>query len=300
MKRTYLLISLFFLVVSSLQAQIIDEHIDFSDTTQLHKLNMKDGSILYGRLISLNKEKLVFQTNNNEFELSAAGVESVSILNDKEKKRYARKGQQLEFNQFLTFSSTAFALKKKEWYYHSFYGISHSFERGLGKGFSVGVGLTLPFFPNVSLGYAHKVNEKFRIGVTSTASSLPTYFFSGVTIMNFTVGSPKMFLNFGGGLAYQKQFEGYSDVFFSSYFHLGGSMRVADKWFLVTDNVFYDKRNVPVQGEFTFGARKVFPRAHLDFGIVPRNVNLKLNAGYSKTVLIPLPYIAFGCKFGKV
>jgi hypothetical protein len=291
MTKEILFVVLISFVSLILHAQKIDKKINLSDTTQVHQLNMKDGAVLYGRLISFGAESWVFEHNHERLTFGIKTIESVEVSGDKSNKRYIGQDDKPSCSQVLSLNSTAFPLKKREFYYHSTYGLYHNFEMGLGKGFSVGLGLLVPIIPSVTLKYSHKITKNFNAGLSNNFLVAGL----GTSKLDFTLGTPDMFLNFGGGIVYGKGVLMPHKWGYMQYYHLGGSIKLHRNWSLITDNSFIYRPNEIETFLPSLIARRLFKRGHLDFGVLAFNIPIG-----TYMAVIPLPYLGFGCKFGKV
>ena len=310
--RSLLVVFLFFILagasLSSLQAQIISQDLDLSDTTQMHLVYTKKGDRLVGRILSIENTNVAFLLNDRiELQFQLSELEEIQVLDgdnleedtniETRRKSYQEKKRKIHGYENLIpyLVPTGFGLKKGETEVRNFNLFLFSIDHGIEDHLSIGADL-LPFFsiiiPNARIKTNYSFNDNLHISGSAnlTGIFLTSFDFEAIGLAYIagalTIGTPKRFLNFSTGYGIPLVRNTEQLWVFSG----GGSTRVG-KSLKLTTTVFWtriDEFTLPGIINGTFGWF---------------NSNHRIDGGLAFFVengffLGPIPSISYAYRFG--
>lgn len=325
MKKLTLLLLMFVGAIAQLSAQRIEGRLNLSDTTQVHQLILKDGSVIVGRLKTMHAETWEFKYSGKVEQIPTNKIDRLKVL-DKGKTDGDNDVVVMEpanptnnGNSEVIITPTAMPLEKGKIFYETIWGYYHYVEYGLGKGFSIGGGGALPILAT-RLRWGTPLGKLIHVGVSNTnyssfgvlfngSGSQSSASFAGLGTLgiisgNVAIGKTNRYINIGAGTSYILTTEdGYLSGSSLPIISVGGALPIGKRWALLSDNII-----LPVsQGNAT--AQLIFPsvacryfnkKIRLDGGFWTIFLNVGNNgrgsspssgSGYFP---IPIPYLSFG------
>lgn len=306
MRRLSLLLA-FLCVVPSLGAQ--RPQTPPADTALRQIIHTRDGSTLFGRIVSQDSVTIRFETTGGTLTLARSTVQSIETV---------RAGAMHDGEYWfpdpnrtrLFFGPTGRMLERGEGYYQNTYLVLQTFVGGINDYVTMGGGFSL--IPGVNptdwLYYiTPKVgvyrSESLNIAVGGLAGFIPNTDIHGFGIAYAvaTKGGPNGSITAGAGFGYAG-----STIASQPVVLLGGEQRVTRRVALLTENYFYlqkstgsvcninscaDDTHHQLDGAVSYGLRFLGEKLSVDFAFF--NV---INPGTDK-IFPGIPYLSFGVKF---
>jgi hypothetical protein len=267
--------------------------------TVQYRIDLRDGTRLYGKILSDNDSILVLELPN-------LGV--LSIRKDKIDKMIPMDASKTLMKSLwfknphptrLFFSPTAIPLKKGEGYYQNIYIVGNMFNYGVLDHLSIGAGFDfITMFGTINDGWnpvlnfnaklGFKVHDYVHVGAGGLYVTRINEFSAGITYALSTFGTTNS--NFTTGLGW-----GFVDGTFEEkpFVMLGGMVRCSEKIWFVTENWFApidqdEKYYIAISYGVRFSGKKI----SVDLGFINSKDIIEL-------LVIGIPYVDFVVKFGK-
>jgi hypothetical protein len=280
------LLLLFFTLPSSAQVQ--------QDT--IYRFETKDGNEYFGKIISQDNEKILVKTEKlGDITLYKSDIIKMEITNDKK----IQKGEYWNENPQAAryfWVPNGYGLRKGEGYYQNVWVFVNQVSYGFTDNISVGVGM-VPLFlfagaptpvwltPKVSFPI---VKDKINVGAGALIGTVlgEDGFGFGLLYGMSTFGSRDKNFTIGVGWGYADGEMGQRPTI-----NLSGMLRTSRNWYLMTENYYLDFGGGGV-GLISFGARRMFKKLGLDFGLfVPFSTD--------DITAIAFPWLGITLPFGK-
>ena len=284
----FALVCLLFTLPDKLSAQEVD--------STLYKVEMQDGNVFIGTIISRTTQAL-------ELETETLGVLTIPIREiaditaiDAETMIDGELWEPTQMGARYFYAPNGYGLRKGEGYYQNILVLFNQVSYGISDHFTLGVG-TVPLFlfqgaptplwitPKVSLPI---VENKFQLGAGALVGAiivdgeLETL---GIMYATATVGPRDRNLSLGLGWGF---FNG--EIANSPTTNLSGQIRVSKRTFLVSENYIFFTGSEPF-GIMALGGRTVWDKVSLDYGLAFPIVE---GSGF-----IGIPWLGVGLPFGK-
>lgn len=325
MKKLILLLLVFVGAMVKLSAQRIEGRLNLSDTTQVHQLVLKDGSLIVGRLMVMHAETWEFKYSGKVEQIPTNKIDRLKVL-DKGKTNGNNDVVVMEpanptnnGNSEVIISPTAIPLEKGKIFYETIWGYYHYMEYGLGKGFSIGGGGALPIL-TTRLRWGMPLGKLIHVGISNTnfssfgdlfdgsgsqnSASLSGLGTLGIISGNVAFGKTNRYINIGAGTSYILTTEdGYMSGSSLPIISVGGALPIGKRWALLSDNIILPVRNSNASAQLIFPsiAFRYFNRKiRLDGGFWTIFLNVGSNSrggspsNGSAFFPIPIPYLSFG------
>ncbi len=267
---------------------------DKQDST--YRFETKDGNEYIGKILSQDDTKIILRTGNlGDITLFKVDIIKMELVDEKK----MNKGQYWNENPQAAryfWAPNGYGLKKGEGYYQNVWVFFNQVSYGITNNISLGAGI-VPLFlfagastpiwitPKVSFPV---VKNKVNIGVGALLGTVIGEEQSsfGLLYGMSTFGSRDKNITVGIGWGFAGGEVGQRPTV-----NLSGMIRTSKSWYLMTENYYLDFGGGGV-GMLSFGARHMFKKLGLDFGLfVPFSTD---DIG-----LVAIPWLGLTIPFGK-
>ncbi len=246
--------------------------IQVGDAAHVHRIRLRDGSVLVGRITAVTTDSVTIETASGVLTVARSAVVSVTEMGADSVREGVAWPESVHQTRLL-FSPTAFPLEPGEGYYANFWIFLSSFAVGVTDKFTIGAGLTTwptsDFSDNTFFflpKYTVVERDGFAGAVGVLAASAPDFndgrISLGILYGVTTFGQPEGHLTLGAGWGYVQETIAKRPVL-----TIGGLKRTSPSFALITENWIFPVDNAFV-GFATYGLRFIGERlsADLAFG----------------------------------
>ena len=264
-----------------------------------YRVELKDGTVLKGKLISETEAEIEIQLEN---------VGHLTIDRNKIKRLIPLVGVSSEIKKSfwfknphatrLLFAPTAIPLKRGEGYYQNIYIVANMFNYGVIDNLSIGGGFDfITMFANTDEGWHPMLNfniksgfqvaDNFHAGAGGMYITMPGEFSAGIAYGLGTVGSHNSNLTLGLGW-------GFVDETFEEkpFIMIGGMARISEKLWFVSENWIAPLDDNKYYLAVSYGIRFASNRIAVDLAFI----NSK---DIFEAIFIGFPFVDFVIKLGK-
>jgi len=286
--KQWFLFYLFIFIAISSSAQ--------SQQDSIYRFETKDGNEYFGKITSEDNEKIILKTERlGEITLFKKDIVKMELLDA----RKINKGQYWNENPQAAryfWAPNGYGLRKGEGYYQNVWVFFNQVSYGITNNITLGAGI-VPLFlfagastpvwitPKVSFPL---VKDKVNIGVGALLGTVIGEEESGFGLLYgmSTFGSRDKNLTVGIGWGYASGEIGQKPTI-----NLSGMIRTSRNWYLITENYYLDFGGGGL-GMLSFGARHMFKKLGLDFGLFVPFSTEDIEA-------IAIPWLGITIPFGK-
>ena len=271
-------------------AQFSGGKLDLTNPDQVHVIILKSGKRIKGSIVSIINEAVTLQPTDLDatIEYSLSEIRNIRV-----------KGNILKFDKnfdskfpptlSLFFTNTAFAMKKGEKSYRTFWGNSMQYSKQSGKGFEWGLGISSPLFITGKLKFTGaSKNEKSRHGFQFSSAIFPTPYESALVVEVSQVntwGNEDRFFNLTFNYYEIKVDQGFNSFltrinFPERYFSVafGGGIRLGENLQLhLNKNINFNEQLIDANLLPSFGISWKLEQHNIGFGYMSNN-NLGFNS----------------------
>ena len=316
-------IKLFFAIVIALLgfvpkglSQFSIEKLDLDDPDQEHVVVLKSGKRIKGSILSIKNTDVEIRSNKGDstLQLTLSEIKRIRVKDDlfSLSKKFDSK---LPPTLSLFFTNTAFAMKKSERSYRTFWGNSLFYSKQVAKNIEWGLGYSFPLFINGKVKFTNKVeNKDRRHGIQLAFAIAPIG--DPVGILEIaqvnTWGDEDKFINFAINYYEIQQSNFFFGPFGESFFPdryfsiaLGGGFRLGENVQLhLNKNVNFNQHFINANLIPSFGINWIRGKHMVGFGYMSSNdlgfnyfpvfeTNFDEFAVFTKLELAKLPFLSY-------
>ena len=271
-------------IVPNTIAQFSNEKLDLTNPNQTHVLVLKTGKRIKGAIKSIKNEDVIIQPTSvdSTLQFSLSEIRNIRVKGNifqLDKKFDSKFPPTLS----LFFTNTAFAMKKREKSYRTFWGNSMQYSKQADDAIEIGIGYSFPIFINGKFKLTTpSKNKKSRHGIQLSGAIAPVGDATSVIEISQvnTLGNEDRFFN----LTFNYYKINMDRFFFSPFSSLntipdqyfsvafGGGIRFGENFQLhLNKNVNFNKDLVDVNLLPSFGLNWIMDKHMISFGYMSSN-----------------------------
>jgi hypothetical protein len=244
-----------------------------SDSQKIHRIEMVDGSVLIGEILSEDDQYITVKTEKaGTIRIVKSDISNKKIVQQAQFKDGQLWPENIHSTRYF-FSPNAYNLRKGESYYQNIGVIVHQVSYGFNDNFSIGAGV-IPLFIFGGIASPVWITPKFSFPIVENklnfgfgallGTVIGAEFRSpgfGILYGTSTFGSRDKNFSFGAGWAFVE-----GEIARYPTFNLSGIIRLGPRGYLMTENYFIGTRD-DFFSLMSIGGRRMFSEVGLDFGL---------------------------------